>query len=326
MTSLTTMDKEKAQRIVSVVKKRMRSGSQEESENKRLKDLFDGDLTDFLTLLDTLESAANETDISTSEPEVSDTGATVNKEPEKSTAESLNIHVLKEPTVRNDLLEIFAPLFKQLNSEFKSTLTALQAENEAKDKKIADLTARIEVLESQQRRKNLRIHGVEFKEGEDTSQKVCDTVNKHLKIKLKPTDIDECFRLNRRGLKPTTESPILVKLNRYEVRRQIFSSKKLLKDSGTRIFINEDLPKSRADLFKKARQLQKDKLIWKTWTNNSRIFFTITRTDALPKEITDDDCIGILKSTLTPLNPNGEPSSSLGSDTQTSGTLLLNTN
>ena len=300
------------QRLVSVMKKRMRSGSQEESDSKRLKDLFDGDFSDFLTLLDAFDTPTTKHDDNiVQEPEmintVTEATALVNKDGEGKVNESLNFNVLKEPAARNDLLEIFAPLFKQLNSDFRNSLASLQSQIESKDKKILELTKRVDDLENQNRRKNLRIQGIDYREGEDVNQKVCDNISKLLKIKLKPSDIDESFRLNKRGSKPTSESPILVKLNKYEVKRQIYSSKKLLKDTvtGTKIYINEDLSKSRADLYKKVRQLRKDRLIWKTWTNNSRIYFTLDRNDALPKEITDENCVEILRSTLTPISSNG---------------------
>ena len=106
------MDSDKTRKLISAVKKRMRSGSQEESENEILKDLFDGDLGDFLTLLDTLDESTKEIDPKelSSEPEVFiEAVAMVNTE--ENSTEHLNLQLLKELTAREDILNIFTPLF-----------------------------------------------------------------------------------------------------------------------------------------------------------------------------------------------------------------------
>ena len=57
--------------------------------------------------------------------------------------------------------------------------------------------------------------------------------------------------------KDSKNKPILVKFTNSNSRRNLYKSKKGLKDSVTKYYINEDLTKERATLLRKARQLMK---------------------------------------------------------------------
>jgi len=63
------MDQEKTRRIVKATRKRFRSNQEDLNENKRHKDLLDGDLEDFMYLLDNYE---NKLDVSMSQPKMDD--------------------------------------------------------------------------------------------------------------------------------------------------------------------------------------------------------------------------------------------------------------
>ena len=68
--------------------------------------------------------------------------------------------------------------------------------------------------------------------------------------------------------------PVIVSLINNAVKRDVMMGRKNLK--GTRIYVNEQLKKKNAALFKKARDLKKQANIDSTWTYNGK---------GLPKEV-----------------------------------------
>ena len=77
---------------------------------------------------------------------------------------------------------------------------------------------------------------------------------------------------------------ILVKLHHNSTKFEIIKNSKKLK--GTDTYINEHLTQFNSDIFYKARQLRKDKVILHCWTING-ITFIIKNEDSSPVKITD---------------------------------------
>ena len=59
----------------------------------------------------------------------------------------------------------------------------------------------------------------------------------------------------------------------------------------------------KSELHKKTRQLQKDLYIWKSWTDNARIFYTLKENDDNPKEITSEADITEIRKKAIPRPP-----------------------
>ena len=133
---------------------------------------------------------------------------------------------------------------------------------------------------------------------------IIKTLDQNLKIKVQPDEIDECFRANRRGEKPKDDTPILIKFMRYDTKQRIYTAKKNLKDSGSKVYINEDLPKEVADFHYRVRKLQKEGYIWKSWTANFSIYYTISKEDDEPKLISTDEDIRLIRAKVTARNTN----------------------
>ncbi|KAJ8314099.1 hypothetical protein KUTeg_008661 [Tegillarca granosa] len=89
-------------------------------------------------------------------------------------------------------------------------------------------------------------------------------------------DVD-ISRSHRSG-KPGQSRPrqILVKFVRYNTKRKLLISRRVMKSvpSLNNVFINDDLTKRRQELYRKARDLWKDRKITKTWTWDGKIFLT----------------------------------------------------
>ena len=282
------MSAEETRRIIRGIRKRFRSEPQEESANKRIKDLFDGNLEDFITFLESLEDEPTGSADVTMDTMTTATGSKHVNKPDISPTDGNNAQLIQQ----------LIPYFDNLKTSLSTEIKELHKELDSKNTKIEQLESRIEDLERSQRKNNLRVHGINYTDGESPKRAVIDTVDKYLNIKLNNTDIDDCFRLNRKGEKATDSTPILVKFAKLDVKKKVYLAKKQLKDSGTRIYFNEDLTKTLADLHKKVRELQKDGYIWKTFTNNFNIYYTVSKDDETPKLITCENDIKEIREKL----------------------------
>ena len=93
-------------------------------------------------------------------------------------------------------------------------------------------------------------------------------------------------------LKKSTNSmeapPVIVKFTTIRVRDAVFAARRRLKGSSPPIFINEDLMKRSADLYRHARALVKTKTITSTWTQKGSVFIKTTdNTNTKPLKISD---------------------------------------
>ena len=102
-----------------------------------------------------------------------------------------------------------------------------------------------------------------------------------LDIIIQPYDIVKIHKLKNNKKK---HNKILVKLHHNSTKFEIIKNSKKLK--GTDTYINEHLTQFNSDIFYKARQLRKDKVILHCWTING-ITFIIKNEDSSPVKITD---------------------------------------
>ena len=94
-------------------------------------------------------------------------------------------------------------------------------------------------------------------------------------------DIDRSHRLGKpkprsvpqhAGQLSTRPRSIIVKFSTYRARNKLMKLKSHLKSSGYKdVYINEDLTKSRSQVFFQARKLQKDGHVKSTWTSDGVI-------------------------------------------------------
>ena len=107
---------------------------------------------------------------------------------------------------------------------------------------VADLFDHCDELEQYSRRNNLRITGIEEKDGEDTDCLVTDLVKDTLNIPLELVEINCSHRVGKKiQSKPRA---ILVKFTSYGSRRKLFQAKCHLKNHDTtkgKVFFNDDL-------------------------------------------------------------------------------------
>lgn len=139
------------------------------------------------------------------------------------------------------------------------------------ERRLDRATAAIDELEQYGRRNALRVSN-EWPEveNENTDLLILSMANDQLGVQLEPTDISRSHRVGSSFAKKPR--PVLVKFTSYRARERVFRARTKLKNSGTNIFINEDLTKTRGQLAYNARKLKKDKAILDTWTYDCRVF------------------------------------------------------
>jgi len=166
---------------------------------------------------------------------------------------------------------------KAIKSELSSELTPLQNQ-------IDYLKIKLDDQEQYSRRTNLKISGIkEQGRDENTDDLVLDVINnlilKHQGVALNYSQIG---RTHRVGPPPTTSTKnrprdIIIRFISYRDRDLVFRNKKNLKSVNERqspdrrLYVNEALTQRRASLYKKTRDLFRNKKIKNCWTHDGKI-------------------------------------------------------
>jgi hypothetical protein len=206
------------------------------------------------------------------------------------------------------VLDALASVFE---TKLQSVVTELKLVNERQATQITKLqsdlqsaASRIEALEQYTRRDNLLITGMPIEtyaesastEGpgetslrEEHSKSVEVSVlklfNDQLGVQIKSSDISIAHRLKKRANVPGPPTTIVRFTNR-KAREAVYNARRKLRNEPTRVFINEDLNRSTADLFRQARQLVRSRRIHSTWTSSCAVYIKETNElNCRPKKI-----------------------------------------
>lgn len=182
---------------------------------------------------------------------------------------------------QKSIKDITDPLFERIK--------ALEDENKLlKANQKTEVDTKLDELEQHGRLNSLRIFNMPSDKVEDDCDKaVCDMLQKHLKVKVDPMDIDISHPL---GEAKDNKVNVIVKFVQRSKRHEIFRKKKLLstKKSGlvpnpTKISIGEDLTRVRQSMMKRLNTLYKDGKINSSWTQNGSVFVKVKETDHAKK-------------------------------------------
>lgn len=157
--------------------------------------------------------------------------------------------------------------FDEQKAKFDSILEevrGLRKENMDLKLRLQAVESKLEAMEVKDRAANIIIAGVPKQPNLD-SRKISERILEGLELQSKKTEIVECFRLN----KDKDEGPILVKFSNTHIKVEVLKKIRKLKGIDTKkcglqgdnkkIYLNEDLPVSRRNLFKKVREVKKNK-------------------------------------------------------------------
>ena len=154
------------------------------------------------------------------------------------------------------------------------------------DKLQSDMKAMItknDELEQYSRRSCVRVSGIAEKPNEDVTQLVLDLADR-ISADINVPDIDRTHRVgkvqsdNTPGRKHAGRE-IIIKFTNYEARLRFLKGRAKLREQKVSVFINEDLTRTRKNLAFECRQLQKKKLIKKTWVYGGNVYI-IDNTDS----------------------------------------------
>ena len=111
-----------------------------------------------------------------------------------------------------------------------------------------------------------------------TESAVLQLMNDKLNVPVTSNDISFVHRLKS---KPHDRAPpnVIVRFTNRKARNAVFAAKRHLRVTPTasnentqRIYINEDLTKNTAELYRRVRQLVKQKSLFKCWTAGGAVF------------------------------------------------------
>ena len=122
---------------------------------------------------------------------------------------------------------------------------------------------------------------------ECTEKTVLKLFNDQFKVSVTPADISIAHRLHKRGGGSTVNSgpsAAIVRFTNRKIRDKVYNARRVLRNVGARIFINEDLNSSTNKLFFQARQLVKFRSIHSAWSYTGFAFIKETSTSR-PKRI-----------------------------------------
>jgi uncharacterized coiled-coil protein SlyX len=209
--------------------------------------------------------------------------------PKQNTADDLII-ALRDPRV----LEAIAGIFELKLQPMLDTITELKDENARKSVQIEKLqnhlrsvTSRVEELETYTRRDNLLIAGLptdsfaeasattnseEGRPSQSVEQSVLNLFNHKLGVPIQPCDISIAHRLRKQDANDVRPPMTIVRFTNRKAREAVYGARRQLKNGKDKIFINEDLPKTTADLFRQARLLVRAHVIHSAWTSSCCVY------------------------------------------------------
>ena len=151
----------------------------------------------------------------------------------------------------------------------------LETSLDERDQKIRMLERAADHQEQYSRRHSLRISNPwPEQRDENTDQMVVNMAKDLLDMDIKQNEIDRSHRVGKpKGTnKPR---PVIIKFVSYKTKDKIYSNRNRLAmagDKSKQVFINEDLTRTRASMYKRARKLKSEQQIVDCWTNDGNIF------------------------------------------------------
>lgn len=183
-------------------------------------------------------------------------------------AELKRISELLRSSFDHQVSEMTASIVDGVLGGLRTKVTELENENTSLKSRIQLLEDKLDRSEQYSRRNCLRLSGIPETANESVDEKIMEVLNT-LDAEVTLDNIDRAHRVGKP--KGGSHRDIIIKFSTYRSRRKIMINKKQLKTQGKRIYINEDLTRTRSDIFYRARSLVKSKKVQNTWTADGTI-------------------------------------------------------
>ena len=240
---------------------------------------------------------ATDSDLTIVDPEFLSSTVLDNPAPEMASGIDIGRSIkddLKTALCDPDVLELISKaVAAQVSSQLRKEIAGLRDKVAEKDREILFLKDQIDSLEQYSRRNCLRISPVPEVPSESTDD-IVKTVAKTIGVTLPDNAIDRSHRVGKVTAGGVNrDRPILVKFTSYKYKEAMMKARRgLNKIDATKIFpdsqwpalparstarvhrlyINEDLTRTRAEVAARARQLKRDGKLDDTWTRDGIIF------------------------------------------------------
>ncbi|KAK6171711.1 hypothetical protein SNE40_018149 [Patella caerulea] len=178
--------------------------------------------------------------------------------------------------LREQIDKFIAPLRKEIH-DLKYELSSVTLQLNGM------LNERCDDLEQYGRRNCIRISGIAESPNETVESKAIDVL-KQIIPDIAPTDIQNSHRVGKSIL--GNPQKIIVRLSSYKIEVPIMRGKKIVNSAEDNIYINEDLTRYRAHIFKHTRKSFKSNLINGCWTRDGKIFIRERKPDGSDGPIT----------------------------------------
>ena len=142
-------------------------------------------------------------------------------------------------------------------------------------------------------------HGEWFSSSISAENAVLELINTRLGVKVSSSDIFIAHHLKQR--QPSNRPPsIIVRFTSMKARDQVYRARRSLKNSHPPVYINEDLTKMTASLYRQARKLVKKKLFHDAWTSGGALFIRKSEeASCKPQKISTESALRDVEKHLT---------------------------
>jgi len=182
---------------------------------------------------------------------------------------------------RNAMKPLTDPIEQKLDGAI-IRIDTLEQTSKDTTSKLNTFDQRMDDLEQYSRKNNIRIIGlletrptVNNRATENTPQLVINFINDTMHLNINLQNIGNAHRLGRPHTSGRTGQEcrdVIVQFTSNIVKSQIMRNRKLLKEINSNIYINDDLTKHRAQLFKEARNELQNKRLSAVWTRDGNIY------------------------------------------------------
>jgi len=192
---------------------------------------------------------------------------------------------LQEDETKEMFKQILQPILDQQTNDIvtkqtkvlETKIKALENDNKRLETKVIMLEIKFDKLEQYSRKNNVILVGMK-PTNVPLDIQVTSLLKNEMDVKIEPHQIAAVHQLGK-------NSPaILLKLTNNDIKRTIMVAKSKLRTARTKIYINDDLTKTRIGIFKAAREHVKAKTLAAAYTRNGTIFIK-KNLDSKPTEI-----------------------------------------
>ena len=208
--------------------------------------------------------------------------------------------ILKAITFLSEVYDDLVFKIKTKNTEISGLsrrVEELENSLSMSDTGIQKMTSKLELLDQENRKMNIVLTGLNVKSFSSAVQgdgqrdplpeeqsSMQDKIVKFAEVNditIDKNDIESIILLHNRA-NPNGPQRTLIRFNNHATQQQFYEMRFKLKNSFPGVYVNEDLTRDNADLFKRARELRRNHKILSTWTKNCVIYVKTIPTSNRP--------------------------------------------